>query len=69
MNGAIKQVSRVFKILKFWKISLKNIIFKNFQGKNSKFPKNGIHVKEPNQLYMCTKFQVNMLQNDQLMAF
>ena len=33
------------------------------------FKKNGKHVREPYQVYMCTQFQVSILKNDQLMAF
>ena len=31
--------------------------------------KNGMHMKELYQVYICTKFQVDILKNDQLMAF
>ena len=39
-----------------------------FQRQFFNFQKTGISVKEPCQVFMCTKFQVDILKNDQLMA-
>ena len=64
MNGAIKLLSRIFKILKILEIK-----YPKFATKNFEFSKNGIYLKEPYQVCMCTKLQVNVLKNDQLMAF
>ena len=69
MSGAINMLSRTFKFRKFWKIFNANKIFKHFQRQFLNFQQNVIYVKEPHQVYMCTKFQVNILKNDYFMAF
>ena len=71
MNDATKLLSRIFKILKILKIfeSSKKCYFQNFQIQISSFQKTGIYVKEPYQVYLCKKNQVDILKNDQLMAF
>ena len=33
------------------------------------YKKNGIHVKEPCQVYMCTKFHVDVMKNDRVLVF
>ena len=71
MNGDIKLLSQIFKIYfflqNFGKYSMK-ILFSKIFEEIFKFKK-GIYVIEPNQVYMCTKCQVDILKNYQLMAF
>ena len=65
MHVASKLLSQIFeylKILKIEKIINKIYYFKKMR-KISEFSKNGIHVKEPCQVYRCTKCQVDILKN------
>ena len=39
------------------------------KGKLFEFSKNGIYVKEPCQVYTCTKFQVDILKNARVLVF
>ena len=65
MNVSIKQLSQIFKILRNLK-NVKNnqqkILIQTVMEKNSTFQKIGTYVKEPCQLYMCAKFQVDILK-------
>ena len=73
MNGAIKLLSRILKISKTLKIlekkEIKFLFSKIVIGTFLIFKKNGINVKEPYQVYMCTQFQVDILKNNQLWHF
>ena len=66
MNVSIRLPSRIFKILKILK-TLKIINKKLFKKTN--FQKTGMYVKELCKVYMCTKFQVDVLKNDQVLVF
>ena len=69
MNGAIKLLSWIFKILEIWKKNNNKFCFKKNRRKISHFQKTGLYVRETYQVYMCTEFEVNILKNDQLIAF
>ena len=72
MNASIKLQSRIFKFSKMLKI-LKNYLKKYYVKKIVKIlefsKKNGIYVKDPCQVYTCTKFQVDILKNARVLAF
>ena len=70
MHVASKTPFRIFKMLKIFKIVESNQQKSYFQkmGKTLEFKKRNI-LKEPCQVYMCRKFQVDILKNVRVLAF
>ena len=72
MLVASKLLSRIFQILKKKNI-VKNNQRKYYPSKNGEHfqisKKHGIYVKEPCQIYTCTKFLPDILENVRVLAF
>ena len=72
MKVFITLLSWIFKTLKIW-LFLENIPQEILLKKNEEdfadFSKNGISVTELCQVYACTKFQVDILNNDRVLLF
>ena len=66
MNVSIKLLSRILKTLK---IINKKYYFQKKLGFFSNFQRTGVHVKEHCQVYMCTKFHVDILKNGRVLVF
>ena len=66
MNISIKLLSRNWKILK--NNQQKTLSSNNF-GEYFRTFKKRMYVKEPCQVYTCTKFQVDNLKNARVLAF
>ena len=73
MNISMKLLSGILEILKIQKFLKNNQQQKLLFSKNCwiffEFSKNGKYVKEPYQVYMCTKFHVDILENDRGLVF
>ena len=70
MNISIKVLYEILDFLKIWEILKENNQQKiALKKKYFEFSKYGIYVKEPCQVYMRTKYYVDILKNDPVFVF